>query len=107
MIMVHAYPRTSDLRDHDGYETLLTQRKNTGRDILEKAHDNMAGGSVSVEDDLLEGPAAEAILSVAKIRKADLIILGTRGMGSLKGLMVGSVSSKVMHHAPCPVLIVR
>ena len=45
--------------------------------------------SFDVEEDLLEGPAAEAILSVAEIRKADLIILGTRGMGSFKGLLVG------------------
>jgi nucleotide-binding universal stress UspA family protein len=60
-----------------------------------------------VEEDLLEGPAAEAILSAAAIRNADLIVMGSRGMGSLKGMVFGSVSTKVSHYAPCPVMVVR
>jgi nucleotide-binding universal stress UspA family protein len=107
LILVHAYPRTSDLRDYEGYDKLVSQRKNAGREILEAAHAMIADTAIDVEDDLLEGPAAEAILSVAKIRTADLIVLGTRGMGSLKGLLVGSVSNKVTHHATCTVMIVR
>ena len=107
IIMVHAYSRTSDLRDYEGYDRLVAQRKNAGQQILESARKQLADVSIDVEEDLLEGPAAQAILSVAEIRKADLIILGTRGMGSFKGLLVGSVSNKITHHASCPVLVVR
>jgi nucleotide-binding universal stress UspA family protein len=107
LIMVHAYPRTSDLRDYDGYDRLVSRRKNAGQKVLESARNRLGNGTIDVEEDLLESPAAEAILSVAKIRKADLIILGTRGMGSLKGLLVGSVSNKVTHHASCTVMVVR
>jgi nucleotide-binding universal stress UspA family protein len=46
-------------------------------------------------------------MSVAEVRKADLIVLGTRGMSSLKGVIFGSVSNKVMHYAPCSVMVVR
>ena len=56
---------------------------------------------------MLEGPAAEAILSVAAVRKPDLIVMGSRGMGSLKGAVFGSVSTKVSHDATCPVMVVR
>jgi nucleotide-binding universal stress UspA family protein len=38
---------------------------------------------------------------------ADLIIVGTRGLNTAQRLLLGSVSTKVMHHAPCDVLVVR
>jgi nucleotide-binding universal stress UspA family protein len=107
LILVHAYPRTSDLRDLEGYDRLVSQRKNAGQEILDDAQERLGGVSLEVEEDLLEGPATDAILSVAEIRQADLIVLGTRGMGSVKGLLVGSVSNKVTHHAPCTVMVVR
>ena len=107
MIMIHAYPNTSDLRDVPEYEKLVAQRKNFGQKILDQARKQLGGVSFEVEEDLLEGPAADAILSVAEIRNADLIVLGTRGMSSLKGVIFGSVSNKVMHYAPCPVMVVR
>lgn len=107
MVMIHVYPGTSDLRDVPGYEKLVAQRKNVGQKILDHARSRLGGVSFEVETDLLEGPAADAILSVAEVRKADLIVLGTRGMGNLKGVIFGSVSTKVMHYAPCPVLVVR
>jgi nucleotide-binding universal stress UspA family protein len=74
---------------------------------LDHARYQLGDVSFEVEEDLLEGPAADAVLSVAGVRKADLIVLGTRGMGSLKGVIFGSVSNKVMHYAPCPVMVVR
>lgn len=53
------------------------------------------------------GQPVETILSVAEEEKADLIVLGSRGLGGFKRLMLGSVSDGVLHHAHCPVLIVR
>jgi len=107
LIMVHAYPRTSDVRRFEGYERLVSQRKNAGQEILDDARKQLGQVAFHVEEDLLEDPPAEAILSVAETRKADLIVLGTRGMGSVKGLLVGSVSNKVAHQGPCTVMIVR
>ena len=107
MIMIHAYPNTSDLRDVPGYEKLVSQRKNFGQNIIDHARKQLGDVSFEVEEDLLQGPAADAVLSVAEVRNADLIVLGTRGLGSLKGVIFGSVSNKVMHYAPCPVMVVR
>ncbi len=50
---------------------------------------------------------AEAILKTAKQEKADMIVMGSRGFGELKGLFLGSVSHKVASHATCPVVTVK
>jgi nucleotide-binding universal stress UspA family protein len=107
LIVVHAYPHTSDLHDFDGYQKLLTRRKGAGEQILKTGRRIIEGNGLDLEFDLLEGPAADAILSVAEARKADLIVMGTRGMGAIKGLLFGSIATKVSHYAPCSVLVVR
>jgi nucleotide-binding universal stress UspA family protein len=53
------------------------------------------------------GQAVEHIVRAAEKENADLIVLGSRGMGIFQRFMLGSVSDGVLHHAPCPVLIVR
>lgn len=60
-----------------------------------------------IHTELIEGSPAEAIISVAQTRKSDVIVMGSRGMGKLGGLLLGSTSQNVVSHAPCPVLIVR
>ena len=107
LVVVHVYPHTSDLHDFEGYEKLLAQRKGAGEQILKTGRQIIEGNDLEWEFDLLEGPAADAILSVAEVRNADLIVLGTRGMGTIKGLLFGSIATKVSHHAPCSVLVVR
>lgn len=54
---------------------------------------------------LVRGAPATALMDAAK--DADLLIVGSRGHGGFAGLLLGSVSSHVAHHASCPVLIVR
>lgn len=51
-------------------------------------------------------PAQEILAHVAK-EQIDLVVIGTRGMGTLKGVLMGSVSQKIAHLGPCPVMIVK
>jgi nucleotide-binding universal stress UspA family protein len=53
------------------------------------------------------GKPAEAIVDEASRIGADLIIVGTRGRGSVSSVLLGSVSTRVVQHAPCDVLVVR
>ena len=53
------------------------------------------------------GHPVEAIIAAAAAVNADLIVLGSRGLSEWKALLMGSVSDGVLHHAACPVLIVR
>lgn len=54
-----------------------------------------------------QGDPADAILDVAEENKADLIVVGNKGMTGAKRFLLGSVPNKVSHHAPCSVLIVQ
>jgi nucleotide-binding universal stress UspA family protein len=107
LILVHAFQFTSDLRGAEGFNQMVGKRRQKGETIIKDAVNRLGPVSFDVEEDLLEGPAAEAIISVVQSRDADLVVMGTRGMGSLKGLLFGSVSTKVVHHAPCSVMVVR
>jgi nucleotide-binding universal stress UspA family protein len=56
---------------------------------------------------VMRGPAADAIVDVAETQQADLIVVGSRGLGAIEGALLGSVSEAVSDRAPCPVLIAR
>ena len=60
---------------------------------------------LQVELEVHEGRGAEVLLDAAK--GADMVVVGSRGRGGFSGLLLGSVSSQVAHHAACPVVIVR
>ena len=62
---------------------------------------------VEVQTIARQGEPADAILDVAEEQKADLIVVGNKGMTGAKRFLLGSVPNKVSHHAPCSVLIVR
>jgi nucleotide-binding universal stress UspA family protein len=56
---------------------------------------------------VLAGEVAQSIVSHAKDNGCRLIVMGTRGLGALAGLALGSVATKVLHLAPMPVMLVR
>lgn len=66
------------------------------------------GAVVPVETRLVENVAAhKGILQAAKDDAADLIIIGSHGRSGLEKLILGSIASKIVAHAPIPVLVVR
>ncbi len=60
-----------------------------------------------VERSVVEGHAAAEVLAAAEEPGVDLVVLGARGLGTIGRLLLGSVSERVLQHAPCPVLIVK
>ncbi len=66
----------------------------------------VVGDGLEVTVDVLRGPASEAILHAADVR-ARMIVVGSRGLGGFRGLLLGSVSRQLCEHAPCPVTVVR
>lgn len=64
-------------------------------------------GSVKIRSVLARGHAAYAIVKEAEKRKPHLMVLGSRGFHDIQGYLMGSVSRKVLSHAPCPVFIVK
>ncbi|WP_026380745.1 universal stress protein [Afifella pfennigii] len=75
--------------------------------IAEAAKAARDKGAEDVETLVVEGDPARRIVETAKEKGADTIVMGSRGLGDLQGLLLGSVSHKVTHLAPCTCIIVR
>jgi len=105
--LVHVFSNTSDLLGYEDFEKLYAKRKSAGQAVLDSAKKILGRPTFKVHEELLEGSEADAILSVAEKHQADLIVMGTRGFGAVKGLLVGSVSRKVIHLSNCPVMVVH
>jgi nucleotide-binding universal stress UspA family protein len=84
--------------------------------ILRQVGDRIAGkarqaieakGVDKVATQVVDGSPAENIIAAAEHEKADLIVMGRRGLGNIAGMLMGSVSHKVSHLANCACLTVR
>ncbi len=79
-----------------------------GEQILQEARSQSEGETApDVETRLETGDPAAAILETAESEKADLIVMGSRGLSHLKGLLMGSVSHKVSQLSPCSCITVK
>jgi nucleotide-binding universal stress UspA family protein len=78
-----------------------------GREVLDEQVGRIEemGGAVA-EARLLTGSPVRQILCAAEEAEADLVVVGRRGLGGVKRLLMGSVSEGVIHHARCPVLVI-
>ncbi|MBK9924294.1 MAG: universal stress protein [Anaerolineales bacterium] len=85
----------------------IDTRLEEAQHVLQKAIEAVGETHLDIHTELIEGNPADAIIDVAKTRDSDIIVMGSRGLGGLAGLLLGSTSQKVVSHAPCPVLIVR
>ncbi|MGZ4103828.1 MAG: universal stress protein [Actinomycetota bacterium] len=84
----------------------VTHTAEIGKAILKDVEKRYAG-EVKLRTVLREGSPADVIIDVADEEKADLIVVGNKGMTGAKRFVLGSVPNAVSHHAPCNVLIVH
>jgi nucleotide-binding universal stress UspA family protein len=106
--LVCAYPGQSPLeRIGMTARTDPTDLRGVAADVLARAERRFADAGFSVEKHAREGDAAHVIIDVAMEKDADMIVVGARGNTGLRRFMLGSVSGKLAHHAPCSLLIVR
>ena len=107
-----ALDRAADLVD--GYGSTLAVVTVTGRDeddattaTLDDARERLLARHVTASYVEQVGEPADMLVEAATSRGADLLVVGRRDQGALKRLVLGSVSAKVLHRAPCDVLVVR
>ena len=96
---------------HIGSEKMLNELleayKKENQDILLKCTEIANQKGLTIKTFLLQGNPASVILDYNKKEKFDLVIMGSRGLGKFKELILGSVSSKIVHHSSCAVLLIR
>ena len=87
-------------------DALLPELQENARAVLDQAVKEVLGDTAGLEIEkvIAEGSPAQVLVDAAQ--GADLLVVGTRGHGGFVGLLLGSVSQQIAHHAPCPVVIV-
>ena len=90
-----------------GFVTQIDDFEKDAQELLDKVvgQAREAFPDLQIEANLLEGPPAPALIARGKL--ADLLIVGSRGHGGFAGLMLGSVSNQIVHHASFPVVVVH
>jgi len=85
-----------------GFESSESLEKGA-REMLAETVQETLGEDASVDQRVLRGHAAKALVDLSA--EAGLVVVGSRGMGGFKGMLLGSVSQHVVSHAHCPVVV--
>ncbi|MGQ9823378.1 MAG: universal stress protein [Desulfotomaculales bacterium] len=91
----------------EAYYLMRERIKEYAEEILEKAKEEFASGKVAYSEKKAWGEPANEIIQEEKEGGYDLVVIGSRGLGEIKGWLLGSVSQRVVRHSKCPVLVVR
>jgi nucleotide-binding universal stress UspA family protein len=92
------------------FEQLEKLVRSAGQAVIDGAFARLktiTSDTLKITSEIIQGPPRQVIVDEAENWGADLIIMGSRGLGAWNRLLLGSVSSAVVHHAKCSVEIVR
>lgn len=99
-------PRSKEL-EYYAPEAFERLRDSSAEKVFSATRDALGATTVEIQEEIIAGPPGEAIVEHAEGLNDVMIVMGSRGMGGLKQMLLGSVSQRVLHHAPCPVTVVR
>ena len=91
----------------DPYISVVDEGRRRGEAVTSAAATLLRSDGLDASTVVREGPAAAAIVQEARTWNADLVVVGTRGNGLMKRLLLGSTARSVLHHAAASVLIAR
>ena len=88
-------------------EAIQDYYEDEGRNALLPAKKLLDESGVGYQEKILVGPVAQTVAEYAKKNHCDLIIMGTRGLGTVSGLVLGSVTTKVLSLVDIPVMLIK
>jgi nucleotide-binding universal stress UspA family protein len=106
-VLAPVIPPVDGYMDARMYEQMETANRRYGKKHLDTLVARARKAGVRTRGLLLEGIAHERIVRAARGQHADMIVMGTHGRTGIARFMLGSVASRVVSHAGCPVLTVR
>ncbi len=86
---------------------LLEAQRQQAQQVVAHAEETLRQAGFATEGRIVEGDPRESVTQAARDERADLVVVGSRGRSGVSKLMLGSVSSHVVTHAPCSVLVVK
>ncbi|MDA8386239.1 MAG: universal stress protein [Actinomycetota bacterium] len=105
---------------YGGFVAQIDDFEKDAKELLERVTDQARKNhpDLTIESNLLEGPPAPALIVrgkradllpalIVRGKRADLLVVGSRGHGGFAGLMLGSVSQQLVHHAEFPIVVVH
>lgn len=107
VILVYCHRKFSPTMGQLQAEKEIPLIKKESQQLLDPYITRFQDKNLEVEQRLMEEPAGAVIADIATIEKCDLIIMGSRGLTNLAGLIIGSVTNRVLQTAPCSVLVVK
>lgn len=102
-----------EMQTEEELQQLYAEEKKDGQALLDRTQDHLMmllesrASTIPVSTMLLRGDASTEIIQQATEEHTSLIVAGSRGLSPIKGWFLGSVSRKLLHYAPCSVLVVR
>ncbi len=100
-------PRISSLLGDALHQQHLTEQLTRARAALDPAEAEARRVGVDCESDILEGDPVDCIVQAARGWRADLVVVGSRGHGTVASAVIGSVSRALLTRSPVPVMVVR
>lgn len=94
----------------DYFEQMESGVRSAAEEVITRAKSKLSAipdKTVKISSEIIQGSPRQVIVDEAEAWNADLIVMGSRGLGAFNRLLLGSVSSAVVHHARCAVEIVR
>ena len=107
IVFVYCHRKFPTLIGQPYRDKMISAIRDEAEEITKPFLDMLTEAGIHHIERIMEGPAGAMIPEVAKTEKCDLIILGSRGLSNLQGLIIGSVTHRVLHTAHCPVLVIK
>jgi nucleotide-binding universal stress UspA family protein len=114
VILVHAFHVPPEMEGLAGQvsageefdERIHGSLEKSAADLLGELASEIGDSAIRIERVAVEGKPGPAVIDAVAKHKAEAVFIGRRGRGRVKSLLLGSVSDYVVHHAPCPVVVV-
>ncbi len=107
VIFVYCHRKYPRLMKQPYRDQMISEIRDETAETVKPYLDMLKEAGIPYVERLLETPAGIAIAEAAESEQCDVIVMGSRGLSNLKGLIIGSTTNRVLHLAKCPVFVVN
>jgi len=107
VILVHCHKKFPTILGEPHRNEAIVNTLRDSEKLIQPFVERLEKEQIDFESRLMEEPAGAVISDIAEIQECDLVIMGSRGLTNLEGLLLGSVTNRVLHTTPCSVLVVK